>query len=335
MKGTCLILSSKRSVHANKILTLVGAMGVECVRVNQEDIAYNARVSISQGLAGPFSGSVMMKDSLRSFSLEEVRSAFYHQTEPVGLHPKIADREAAVNARDETIAAFTGLLYSLDVFWINDYQSTRKAQSKTLQHKIASLCGLRIPDTLVTNDPRAALEFSEKHAGVVLKALDKPMFVMDGKQYLHFSERISPEDMKKHSNRIELCPTFLQEYVDKKFEVRAFVIGERTMACTIFSQDVPEARVDWRRADSDLIRHELHVLPDDVARKLIEVNKRLGMFYGAMDLIVTPAGEYVFLETNPGGAWLWIEDLIGIPVSRTIAENLANPPIGLGRSQHG
>jgi len=36
---------------------------------------------------------------------------------------------------------------------------------------------------------------------------------------------------------------------------------------------------------------------------------------------VTPENEYVFLELNPSGQWLWIEDLTGLPISAEL-ENL-------------
>ena len=35
-----------------------------------------------------------------------------------------------------------------------------------------------------------------------------------------------------------------------------------------------------------------------------------GLTYGAIDLIVTPAGEYVFLENNPVGQFLFVEELV-------------------------
>lgn len=36
--------------------------------------------------------------------------------------------------------------------------------------------------------------------------------------------------------------------------------------------------------------------------------KRLGLVFGCFDFIVTPAGEYVFLEINQMGQFLWIEE---------------------------
>ena len=41
--------------------------------------------------------------------------------------------------------------------------------------------------------------------------------------------------------------------------------------------------------------------------------------------ILTSSGDYIFFEVNPSGQWLWIEHLTGLPISRAIAELLANP----------
>jgi glutathione synthase/RimK-type ligase-like ATP-grasp enzyme len=45
--------------------------------------------------------------------------------------------------------------------------------------------------------------------------------------------------------------------------------------------------------------------------------------FGCFDFIVTPEGEYVFLECNPNGQWLWIEMETGYDISKIMAKNLA------------
>lgn len=37
--------------------------------------------------------------------------------------------------------------------------------------------------------------------------------------------------------------------------------------------------------------------------------RRMGLVFGALDFIVTPEGDYVFLEVNEQGQFLWIEEL--------------------------
>lgn len=64
-------------------------------------------------------------------------------------------------------------------------------------------------------------------------------------------------------------------------------------------------------------------LPTDIVIKLHELRRGLGLNWGAVDLIRTPAGQYVFLEINPNGQWLWVEESTGMQISQSFAENLA------------
>jgi glutathione synthase/RimK-type ligase-like ATP-grasp enzyme len=45
--------------------------------------------------------------------------------------------------------------------------------------------------------------------------------------------------------------------------------------------------------------------------------------FGCFDFIVTSNNDYIFLECNPNGQWLWIELETGYEISKIIAENLA------------
>jgi glutathione synthase/RimK-type ligase-like ATP-grasp enzyme len=49
----------------------------------------------------------------------------------------------------------------------------------------------------------------------------------------------------------------------------------------------------------------------------------LHLTFGAIDMIQTPDGDYVFLEVNPSKQWLWLDDMLGFGISDTIAEWLA------------
>jgi glutathione synthase/RimK-type ligase-like ATP-grasp enzyme len=46
--------------------------------------------------------------------------------------------------------------------------------------------------------------------------------------------------------------------------------------------------------------------------------------FGAIDMIVTPTGEYVFLEINANGQYLWIEKQTGLPITSSIVDLLTS-----------
>ncbi len=45
----------------------------------------------------------------------------------------------------------------------------------------------------------------------------------------------------------------------------------------------------------------------------------LGLTFGGIDLDLTPEGDYVFLEVNPSGQWLWLDDKLTLGISDAIA----------------
>jgi hypothetical protein len=47
---------------------------------------------------------------------------------------------------------------------------------------------------------------------------------------------------------------------------------------------------------------------------------RLGLVYGAIDMRLTPDGRYVFLEVNPSGLWLFVEEPTGLPITDAVVD---------------
>lgn len=117
-------------------------------------------------------------------------------------------------------------------------------------------------------------------------------------------------------------PTFLQAYIDKVLDVRVTVIGDAVFAVGIDPTQHAQARVDFRRAEPFDLPHEVLQLPDALAGQCVELVRRLGLRFGAIDLVRTAEGEYFFLEVNPNGQWLWIEWITGVPLVSAMCDLL-------------
>ena len=95
----------------------------------------------------------------------------------------------------------------------------------------------------------------------------------------------------------------------------------------------PDAIIDGKTRSGDVAAqsrkydnrpHYIFDLPSDIADKCGSlVIDHYGLCFGAIHMIVTPEGDYVFLELNPHGQWAWLELLTGIPLSDTPADLLA------------
>ena len=117
---------------------------------------------------------------------------------------------------------------------------------------------------------------------------------------------------------IVCAPGIFQEYVPKRVETRITIVGDEVFASEIDSQSNPATIHDWRR-DFANTRYRTHELPVAVAKKCLDFVRMLNLKFGALDFVIRPDGAYVFLEINPNGQWLWIENLTGLPIGNAIA----------------
>jgi MvdC family ATP-grasp ribosomal peptide maturase len=223
----------------------------------------------------------------------------------------------------ESIAALEGFLDALhDARWVNDLQRQRAAENKQRQLRLAARAGLRVPRTLVTNDPAAAREFFAETAGQTVAKLLRPIAVsMDAVKPFVYTNRLCEEDLAG-AEALRHSPMVFQELIPKACELRVAYVAGETFAGALGVSGTSRGQTDWRRVASGECRWRKTQLPAGVASGLQSLMSELGLLFGAIDLICTPSGEYVFLEVNPGGEWGMLERDLGLPISEAIAAAL-------------
>lgn len=226
---------------------------------------------------------------------------------------------------NECKAVTSGFYLNLsDALWVNDPQKNRIASNKLFQLKLAQELGFEIPDTLVTNNPGIAREFYYKHHGnIISKPLDQPYLEVDDQYFLIYTNKIEEQDLEKF-NLVSYSPTLFQVFIPKKIELRITVVGDKIFTASIDSQASSKTKIDWRHYDFQNVLHSPFELPQEVKDLSFQLIKKLGLVFGAIDMILTPDGKYIFLEVNPNGQYLWIELLTGLPISQAIAHLLTS-----------
>lgn len=202
--------------------------------------------------------------------------------------------------------------------WMNPRTAAFRSRSKVTQLGAATLSGLRTPPTLVTNDADQVRRFVDDAPGdVVYKSLS---WFFDPPNWTIFTSRVDPRDLADRStdSAIVVAPGIFQHRVPKAYEVRVTVVGDEIFPVGIDSQAHERAQLDWRRAQLELDYWTVE-LPQDVAFGIRALMTQLDLVFAAHDFIVTPTGEYVFLEVNPAGQWLWLEERTGLPISAAVA----------------
>jgi glutathione synthase/RimK-type ligase-like ATP-grasp enzyme len=205
-----------------------------------------------------------------------------------------------------------GLWAALDLAWINPPGLDEIAHHKPYQLKIAAEVGLRIPRTVITNNPAAVRE--------LLDELGAERIVY--KTFLATEDcwretRLLRSDELTKLESVRFAPVIFQEYVAAQDDIRVTVVGERLFA-TAIRPAVGGYEVDYRM---DLAGATFRPtdLPRETEQAIHTLMKRLGLVYGAIDLRRTPNGQHVFLEINPAGEWSFVEGKTGQPITETMA----------------
>lgn len=199
---------------------------------------------------------------------------------------------------------------------------------KSFQLDVAASMGLRTPRTLITNNPAKARAFVSAHGSVVVKPF-APHFWHDpeGKQYRVAATNVirNPDDVTDDS--VSACPSIFQELIRKVYELRVTVIGERVYAAKIQDPD-GGAFMDWR-FHVDHARFSSTSLEANLDHKLVSFVKRLGLKYGCIDLVVDQDENIYFLEINPSGQFLFLEQMIpGFPLLAAFTSMLRQASTG-------
>lgn len=320
MVGKVLIVTNRSDAHADYCSTILGREAIPFVRFNTELFPSEIAVSCSFQDTGEAVYRFASQRGGVLFDSPEVGCVWYRRVPPAGFTN--LEREAhRAFAETERRALLVNLWYALErqAFWVHHPTVLRRAENKLLQLAVARRVGLTVPDTLVTNDREEAIRFFERHArrGVVYKTIESPMLPDEGDPRCVYTSPVSSSD--EVLDALETTPCLLQEYIEKAYELRITIAGERVFAAKIYSQEYEDTRVDWRRGQMrHPLRHEACTLDQNLGNLCLRLLQDLGLVFGAIDMAVTPRGEYVFLEINPNGQWLWIEHCTGLPIGEAI-----------------
>lgn len=249
----------------------------------------------------------------REISLpEDSIGVFWYRRQGVPTLPKdlhTSDRSVAFDgccrAMDSTLE-YVGR----NAHWsVNKFSAAVRAErSKMWQLETAHACGFRCPATLMSNSRAKIMEFIKEHKDVIFKPLVCVSWENDEGIATSFTARVSIEDLPA-GDVLRSSPGLFQERIQKQYEVRVTVMGRYVVAVLLDSQRIDACRTDWR-VFGPCVPLEQMTLPEEISSRCIEVTKRLGLVFGCIDLILTPSGEYIFLEINQQGQFLWLGERI-------------------------
>lgn len=311
-----LILAPELDLTADHMVKALEHRDVPVIRLDTAWFPQRASID-AEFRNGTWTGTLHAAN--RQVHLVDVRAVWYRSPSAFDLPAGLSATERQW-AMSEAKFGFGGVLSALrDVLWVNHPARNADATYKPVQLATAARCDLNVPETLITNRDQAVLRFAAR-GDTVAKALGAPSVLEQGTRKTAFTRLLDAADLADLRG-IEITAHQFQRWVRKAYEARVVVVGAEVFAAGIFA-GTAASRVDWRN-DYSALRYELLVPPVSVVAGVLQYCVEFGLNYGAFDFVIEPSGEWVFLECNPAGQYSWLEEVVDVPITETLADLLA------------
>jgi ATP-grasp ribosomal peptide maturase len=314
--GPVLVLSAPEDATADLVEAHLKDRRVPFVRMDTGDFPTQMRID-ARNSEGRWRGRLRTPSA--TVELDEVRSVYYRRPTRFRLPHGLESGDAAF-ALTEAKLGVGGVLASLPATWVNHPARIAPAEYKPLQLDVAEHVGLLVPRTLVTNDVDAVRAFAAEIGRPLVCKTFSSMLLDDGDTVTSvFTTTVDPDQID--AEQLAATAHLFQERVPKAHDARVTMVGRTAFAVAVIA-DSDAGREDWR-ADYRNLRYETVTVPQDVQLGMSAYLDHFGLLYGAFDFVIEPDGSWRFLECNPNGQWLWLEDEADQPIAAAFAALLA------------
>ena len=194
--------------------------------------------------------------------------------------------------QDEIPHILLGGLAACGVRWVDEPFTVERAERKLYQLATAKRIGLRTPRSVVTSSVATAISIQSS-----MRLVAKPL--SPGQGIAPYVEEVTAEDL----NLVVGLPVLLQELVaDATADLRVVVVGSQSW---VWQRPRSSEVVDWRETDPagfDFVPHE----DASILQDAVDLTRAMGLTMSVQDWLDSPEGP-VFLESNPQGAWAFLE----------------------------
>ncbi len=254
-KDTILVISNKYDYHTDGIINSLNKTGYKIIRLNTEDFLQN-KIIINSNSA--FNIQITTPEG-RTINPQSVKSVYVRRISPINTENIDKSFQKFVN--DEAKTVLNGLFHILlNSKWMDCPLVRQKTSNKIYQLHLALSCGLVIPKTIITNDSATIKKFCANQK-IIYKTLFRPIIELEKGTSIIHTTLLTNKLTEKLIKNANIVPCILQEYINKKYELRIHIIGEKIISVKIDSQKLPNAKIDWRVADFNKLTYSEYILP--------------------------------------------------------------------------
>ncbi len=190
---------------------------------------------------------------------------------------------------------------------------------------LAKKHNLEIPEFILTTEKTSLNKFFEKYnKKIILKDLSITFnYDLGSNLYTTYTELITEEDISNFPDKFYL--SFFQEYIEKEYEIRCFILETKVYSMAIFSQIDDKTKVDCRKYNfQNPNRTVPYSLPLVIEKQLINLFSDLKLLSGSVDLIKGLDKKYYFLEINSDGQFGMVAECCNYNINYEIAKFLCS-----------
>jgi len=298
-----LIHTVRNDFHATVVAHALGLRGHRVIRWIGQD--YPERITGSVSFMDDQVGIRFSVDEA-AFTPSQVDVVWFrrHAT-PVA--PSFIDRRDVDFVTDELQIADTAHARLFDhAFWINSTRASAACDVKTTQLMVAKAVGMTLPRTLVSNDPKDIRAFLSRGEACIYKPLSGHIWTEEGRTRKTYTAEVTLEHLPADPI-LQATPGIFQQKVRKSYEVRVQFFGAFYAGVKIESSSLRAGDLDWRIDQDTIASCQPVVLPTHVYAGCRDMMRRLGIVSGGFDFIVDDCDQWIFMEVNEAGQFLFIE----------------------------
>ncbi len=277
------------------------------------------RINGTDKISASFEGTDVKITGLDiNFKLSEIKSVWYRRGRLNLNFKNLKDKEIEFLRQIEFNKITEYIYYKLtEIKNINIFFNADV--NKLIVCEIAQSVGLKIPKSLLISEKKYLN--SGNLASCTKSISGSTILNYDNFHSAGYTTRVT--DLKNIPDFF--FPSYIQDYIEKKYEIRIFFLKNKFWSMAIFSQNDPITDVDFRNYNRQKPNRTVpFLLPIDIQEKIKILMQKINLNSGSIDMIVSPNLEFYFLEVNPVGQFGMVSNPCNYNLHKIIALNLIN-----------
>lgn len=303
MNKNILLIGSEKDISSMDMKQRLLKRGAHVILFDTAKYPYETKITFDANI--PTCGYIQGTSQAKKISFSDITAVYRRWYDGVRVKPE-NDKLLQEIVYWNIESAIGSFLKCMDCPQINPHDAVEMLKYKGYQLKLLKQNSIRVPESIITNDPDELINFYEKNNK---KVIYKPVRGWANTAVLT-EDKLTSENLSSLSN----SPVTVQELIDGT-DIRVYVVGREAFAVEIQSDTI-----DFRAQDN--AKRMPVKLSDSVIEDCFKINSALGLVFSGIDMKRTPSGEYVFFEANATPVFLYDEECCNYPISESIVSLL-------------